>query len=269
MPELPEVEAVTRRVRRMAEGARILEAGCYRRSVTAPQEPAALKRGVRGRVITAVERRGKNVLLGLEGGRWLRVHLRMTGNLTVIPDARLRPVTARVWFVLEDGRALILDDPRALGRVTIHRERELRDLLASLGPEPLGADFSPESFVERARKSRKPIKLWLMDQKTVAGLGNIYAAEALFQAAIHPSRESRLVSARKLLALHASIVETLRLAIDSAISAYEKPGGFTEGEVFPVAVYGREGEPCLRCRKAIQRIRQGGRSTYFCPGCQR
>lgn len=253
----------------MAEGARILSAGCYRPSVTSPQDPAALKRGVRGRRITAVERRGKNVLVGLEGGAWLRVHLRMTGNLTVIPDSRLRPVTARAWFELEDGRALILDDPRALGRVTIHREPELRELFSGLGPEPLGEDFTPATFAARASKSRKPIKLWLMDQETVVGLGNIYAAEVLFQTSIHPLREARRVSAGKLHALHGAIVETLRLAINSAIIAYEKPGGFTEGEVFPVAVYGREGEPCLRCRKPVRRIKQGGRSTYFCPGCQR
>lgn len=269
MPELPEVEAVARRVRRMATGARIVSAGCYRAGVTAPQKPEVLRRGVRGRRVETVERRGKNVLVGLEGGRWLRVHLRMTGNLTVIPDARLRPLTARVWFELEDGRALILDDPRALGRVTLHRELELPALFADLGPEPLSADFTLEQFRERAQESKKPAKLWLMDQRTVVGLGNIYAAEVLFQTGIHPAREARRISAPKLRALHGAIVETLRLAIDSAIIAYEKPGGFTEGELFPVAVYGREGEECLRCRKLIQRMKQGGRSTYFCPGCQK
>lgn len=269
MPELPEVEAVTRRVRRMAAGARILTSGCYRPGMTAPQAPEFIRRGVRGNRILAVERRGKNVLLQLEGGRWLRVHLRMTGNLTVIPDSRLRPVTARVWFDLEDGRALILDDPRALGRVTLHREPELQEIFSSLGPEPLGSEFTPEAFAERAGKSRKPAKLWLMDQQTVAGLGNIYAAEVLFQAAVHPLREARRISAAKLQSLHAAIVETLRLAINSAIIAYERPGGFTEGEVFPVAVYGREGERCLRCSCLIRRMKQAGRSTYYCPGCQK
>lgn len=269
MPELPEVEAVARRLRRLALGARILSAGFYRPAVTAPQPPDDILRATRGRTILAVQRRGKNILLHLDSGNALRVHLRMTGNLTVIPDHRLRPLTARLWFDLDDGRALILDDPRALGRVTLHSPNELQILFSSLGPEPLEAGFTPASFAARARASRKPIKLLLMDQQAVAGLGNIYAAEVLFQTRIHPARPASRISTQRLSALHTAIVDTLRLAIDSAVKAYEQPGRFAEGEDFPLAVYGREGEPCMRCGTHIHRIRQGGRSTYFCPGCQK
>jgi len=269
MPELPEVEAVTRRVRSMALGATIQGAGIYRKSITAPQNPDRLKRGVKGRVIESVERRGKNIVLGLDGGSAVRVHLRMTGNLTVIPECRLRPATARVWFDLEDGRALILDDPRALGRVTLHKREELEELFADLGLEPFSSEFTAKLFVERARRSAKPVKLLLMEQSVVVGLGNIYAAEVLFQTGIHPARAARRIGVERLAALHGAIVETLSLAINSAVIAYQRPGGFTEGDIFPVAVYGREGEACMRCAAAVRRMKQGGRSTYFCPGCQR
>jgi formamidopyrimidine-DNA glycosylase len=269
MPELPEVEAVTRRVRRMAVGSVIVSAGLSRAGTTAPQPPETVKRGVSQRRIKSVDRRGKNILVRIEGGFALRVHLRMTGNLTVIPDSHFRPLTARAWFELDDGRALILDDPRALGRITLHSEADLNDVLDGLRPEPLDAGFTARLFAERARGSRRPVKLWLMDQQTVVGLGNIYAAEVLFRTGIHPARQAGKIGPERLKSLHAAIVETLQHAINSAIIAYEKPGGFTEGEVFPVAVYGREGEQCQRCARSIRRIRQGGRSTYFCPGCQK
>ena len=269
MPELPEVEAVTRRLRRMALGARIVGAGVYRKGSTAPQDPGRLKRGVKGRVIESIERRGKNIVLGLDGGSAVRIHLRMTGNLTVIPDCRLRPALARVWFELEDGRALILYDPRALGRVTLHNQEELEELFGELGPEPFSREFTVEYFVERARRSPKPVKLLLMEQKVVVGLGNIYAAEVLFQTGIHPARPARRIGVERLAALHGAIVEAMGLAINSAVIAYEQPGGFAEGEGFPVAVYGREGEDCMRCGATVRRMKQGGRSTYFCPGCQR
>lgn len=269
MPELPEVEAVTRRVQRLAAGARIVSVGLYRTGVTAPQSPGKVKRGARGRRIEETVRRGKNVLVHLEGGLVLRVHLRMTGNLTVIPDRSLRPVTARAWFDFDDGRALILDDPRALGRVTVHRRSELPAMLGDLGPEPFSPEFTPDALARAARRSRKPIKLLLMDQQAVVGLGNVYAAEVLFQTGIHPGRKSCRISLEKLHSLHGAIVDTLALAIDSAVKAYELPGGFSEDEIFPVAVYGREGESCLRCRGVVRRMKQGGRSTYYCPGCQK
>jgi formamidopyrimidine-DNA glycosylase len=268
MPELPEVEAVVRKLRAAAAGAEILSVQLCRARMTAPQEPATLKRLALGRRIDAVDRRGKNILVHLSGGVSLRVHLRMTGNLAVFPDSRLLPLTVRLWFGLDNGRALALDDPRALGRVTAHSTAELPALFKDIGPEPLSPHFTLDRFLKSA-KTPKPTKIFLMDQKAVAGLGNIYAAEALFQARIHPARPARKVSRARLAALHAAIVDVLRTALDSAITAYEKPNGFSEGEFFPVAVYGREGEPCFACGAAIRRIRQGGRSTYYCPRCQK
>jgi formamidopyrimidine-DNA glycosylase len=193
----------------------------------------------------------------------------MTGNLYVIPDHRFLSASVRMVLVLADQRGIVFEDSRALGRVSLHQDRELPELLAEIGPEPLSPEFTADSFVQRARKSRKPSKLYLMDQSHVAGLGNIYAAEALFQAGIDPRKPMNRISIPRLRRLHSSIEEVLRVAVDSSIAAYSRPGGFGEGENYPVAVYGREGEPCLRCGKKIRRIPQGGRSTYFCPGCQR
>lgn len=269
MPELPEVEAVCHKLRSAALGAKITGATVYRGQMTHPQTPLKLQRAVTGRAITAVERRGKHIIVRLDGELAIRVHLRMTGNLTIIPDARLRPGTARIWFELDDGRGLVLDDPRALGRITVHRHTELGGLFKDLGPEPFDPLFTPAYLIAAARKTPKPAKIFLMDQKAVAGLGNIYAAEALFQARVSPTQPAREISRAKLTALHAAIVGVLTTALNSALSAYDRPGGFEEGEFFPVAVYGREGQPCPACRTSIRRIPQGGRSTYFCPRCQR
>ena len=129
-----------------------------------------------------------------------------------------------------------------------------------LGPEPLTEEFTAGSFVMSARRSRKPAKLFLMDQSHVAGLGNIYAAEALFRARIHPARPMNRVSRSKLVALHAAIVEVVREAVEAVCEGADD---------FPRQVYGREGEPCFRCKSRIRRMAQGGRSTYFCPRCQK
>jgi formamidopyrimidine-DNA glycosylase len=269
MPELPEVEAVTRKLRAAALGAVIVDAGVYRPSILHPQKLATLKRTLRGRIIEDISRRGKHILVHLSQDHVLRVHLRMTGNLTVIPDARLKPWSARAWFPLDDGRAVILDDPRALGRVSLHRTAALGALFDKIGPEPLSPGFTLDDFRARAARTRKPAKIFLMDQQAVSGLGNIYAAEALFQSGIHPARPVSGLSQPRLLRLYDAIRNVLTLALDSAIAAYDSPGGFQEGENFPVAVYGREGEACPRCGARVRRIPQGGRSTYFCPRCQR
>jgi formamidopyrimidine-DNA glycosylase len=262
VPELPEVEAVVRRLLRAAPWAAVTACGQFR-----PTTAQGLRRTV-GRTLLAAERRGKNILLRLSGDAFLRVHLKMTGNLTVIPDARLRASTVRAWLALDDGRALVLDDPRALGRLSFHKSSEEPALLQDLGPEPFSEAFTPAHLLAVARNTAKPVKLLLMEQKAVVGLGNIYAAEALFQARIHPAKSSREISSRKLRALHAAIRDVLALAMNSAGAAYEKPGGFSESEVYPVAVYGREGEPCPRCGCPVRRIPQDGRSTYYCPKCQ-
>ena len=269
MPELPEVEAVRRRLRREAKGAAIVSVTLLRPGTAHPQDPGLLAREAPGRTIVEIDRRAKNLLLRLSGGLTVRIHLRMTGDLYVVPDVRFRAATVRAWFELEGGAGLVFDDSRCLGRMTLHTDAEVQELLSDLGPEPLSPDFRVEVLAERAARSRKPAKLFLMDQTEVAGLGNIYAAEALFRARIHPERAMNTLKNPKIAVLHTAIVDILRDAVQSACTRYARPGRFTEAESFQPSVYDREGQACFVCRRTIRRIPQGGRSTYYCPGCQR
>ncbi|HYM12586.1 MAG TPA: zinc finger domain-containing protein, partial [Bryobacterales bacterium] len=167
-----------------------------------------------------------------------------------------------------DGRALVFDDPRGLGVMRVLNPAQLAGLLRSIGVDPLSHEFTPERFASLARSSRAAIKLLLMNQRRIAGLGNIYAAEALYRAGIDPRRIAARLSRPRLVRLHAAIVDVLREALRSATAAYQRPRGFAEAESFDCGVYGREGLPCPRCGRPVRRFAQGGRSTYFCPGCQ-
>lgn len=270
MPELPEVEAVCRRLRESVLGASIVRFQFARPAIARPQDPGEIEARVAGTNIDAIERRGKNILLHLRSGLTMHVHLRMTGNLYAVPDPRFRPVSTRAWWELAGGRGILFEDSRALGRIHVHPTAEILERLdKTTGVEPLSAGFTEEYFLRVAKRSGKPSKLFLMDQKHVAGLGNIYAAEALFRARIHPQQLMRRISAPRLRGLHAAMCAVLQQAVQSAALAYAVPGQFQEGESFPCAVYDREGEACTVCSGMIRRIPQGGRSTYFCPKCQR
>lgn len=259
MPELPEVEAVCRRLRREALHAEIAAARILRTSITRPQRPHTIEKRAAGRTIDAIRRRGKNILIDLSGGEVLHIHLRMTGRLTIIPDARFHSATTRAMFEFTDGRALVFDDPRALGKLWIGEER-----LGKIGMEPLDESFTAEAFEGLARRSKQPVKLFLLDQRHVAGIGNIYAAEALFRARIDPRKATDTISKARRKVLHGAVIEVLTEALAESERIYNAPG-----DEFRSDVYGREGEPCRRCHTIIRRIRQGGRSTYLCPRCQR
>jgi formamidopyrimidine-DNA glycosylase len=261
------VEAVCRRLRETVTGAVIVRAKILRPSVTRPQPVKRIEKRLAMARIDSIGRRGKHILIELSTHDILHVHLRMTGNLYFVPDVRLRLASTRAVFEFEDGRGLFFDDSRALGKIHLRKPAELDAILRDVGPEP--AQISASGFVAAARKTRRPAKLFLMDQRHVSGLGNIYAAEALFQAGIHPSRVIQSISKPRLSRLHGICVAILDAALESADRAYRDPGYFAEGENFPMAVYDREGEPCLACGHPIRRIPQGGRSTYFCAHCQR
>jgi formamidopyrimidine-DNA glycosylase len=269
LPELPEVEAVRRRLVKDVAGREIVRTTVLRAVTTYPQKPAIVEARTAGRRIEAIRRRGKNLLLELSGDVVLHIHLRMTGNLYVVPDARLCPASARVVFELDGGGALIFDDKRALGKVQIHKSSEIARLFSKIGMEPLGPEFTVDALAAAMRGSRQPVKLFLLDQRHVAGLGNIYAAEALFRARIDPRKPANKIRRPKIEALHAAIVGVLGDAVQSACIAYASPGRYGEAENIPLGVYDRAGEACGICGRAIRRILQGGRSTYFCPGCQR
>lgn len=264
MPELPEVEAVVRRLRERVTGARVAGVKVWRCATPEVEELAP------GRTIEGVDRRAKHILVRLSGGWTLHTHLRMTGNLYAIPDWRMHVAGARVVVRLRGGEGIVFEDSRALGRMEMRPTVELdAELAAGLGPEPLSGEFTVQRFVEAAKGSRQPAKLFLMDQRRVAGLGNIYAAEILFRAGVDPRKEMRRLARKRVEVLHTQIVGVMRDAVESAWIAYGVPGQFSEGEMFDCQVYDREGLPCLACGKPIRRLPQGGRSTYFCASCQR
>jgi formamidopyrimidine-DNA glycosylase len=265
MPELPEVEAIVNRLRPEAVGSVIKRVEVLRARSTAPQKPSLLKEAI-GRRIESVERRGKNLILQLSRGSALRIHLRMSGILRAIPDARLYAASTRVLFTLKDGRGIAFEDRRVLGTVHFHSKAELEQKLEKIGPEPMTKAFTAKYLIDAASRSIRPIKIFLMDQHVVAGLGNIYAAEALFAAKIHPALSANRVSEEKLRALHASIPKVLKTAMNNAAKTFKAPDRH-EGMRFKV--YGRKNEPCVVCAAGIKTLTQGGRTTYFCANCQR
>lgn len=265
MPELPEVEAIIRRLRPEAVGATIARVDVLRARSALPQKPATLSDAA-GKRIQAIERRGKNIIVQLSGRTALRIHLRMTGILRAIPDARLHTDYVRVLFTLKDGRGVVFEDRRILGTVHFHSQSDIDERLSKLGVEPLTRAFTSKYLSEAARRSKRPMKIFLMDQRIVAGLGNIYAAESLFAAGIHPGKAANQVAEEKLKTLHASIAKVLKTAIKDAVRTYSAPDRH-EGMHFHV--YGRKGEPCFVCGNKIKTMVQGGRTTYFCPNCQR
>jgi len=260
MPELPEVEFAVRRLRRAIRG-RVLERiralhPSQRRSVTAKVE-----REVAGRRIEAVERRGKHQLLVLEGGGTLLVHFRMNGDWDFGRRDTALPPHARVVFETDGGRRAVLVDSRALCTVTWHPPSAPPKL--DLGPEPEDRKLTAAAIKDLLTRKRGPIKPALLDQSLLAGVGNIYAAEACWHAKISPRAKADELSLRQV----GSLLKGLRTALkDGHVNA----GRYHKGErLIAFKVYDREAEPCTRCKTTISRITQAGRSTYFCPSCQK
>ncbi len=268
MPELPEVEAVRQRIHAAAAGRTIVAARILRPRIAPRGQASRIERFLTGRRIDSVTRRAKNLLIHV-GGRALRVHLRMTGNIQPTDDVRFAPLEARMVLAFDAHRGLALIDPRGLGRIELLDSAAIASLDGSLGPEPLADDFTPHCFTAAAGRSRLAAKTYLMDQSRIAGIGNIYAAEILFAAGIHPARPMNRLSAARLESLHEAIRRTLEDAVHHAAATYADPGLWNEGAGFALRVYGREGMPCTRCASQVRRIVQAGRSTYYCPGCQR
>jgi len=281
MPELPEVEHVVRALRRVVHGRRILATEIRLRKLIAPSSPSAFNRRLKGACINAVSRRGKFILIECQkpdrkGGLVLAVHLRMTGKFLYLdPDEDLPPHSHAIFY-LDNERRLVFRDQRQFGvmklvtRARLHKTKGI----VELAPEPLSEDFSAAYLKNVLARSRRTLKTLLLDQTRVLGLGNIYAAEALFRAGINPFKVSAELSAKRVARLHTAIVEVLRDAItDSSTSRIdlEHANGFSYGEAFERfwQVYEREGEPCFRCGARIRRVTHGGRSTYWCPRCQR
>ncbi|MFW6201232.1 MAG: bifunctional DNA-formamidopyrimidine glycosylase/DNA-(apurinic or apyrimidinic site) lyase [Gemmatimonadota bacterium] len=274
MPELPEAETIVRDLRGRVVDRTILSTDVTHADVLAPDlEPSTLADALRDRRIAAVDRRGKNVVLTVDPDRILVVNLGMTGRLVTsdAPAANgLGHVAVR--FHLDDGHALLYDDVRRFGRIELHSPASWRERQASsLGIEPLSDEFTGERLHELSSASRSPIRNWLLDQRRVAGIGNIYANEALYRAGIHPARPANTLDADDAARLRAALRAVLREAIEArgtTLRDYRDSRG-EAGRFEPrLRVYGREGEPCPDCGGTIERIVIGNRSAFVCPGCQ-
>ena len=269
MPELPEVETICRHLAPHVEG-RVLE----RLAVLDPRwcepaPPSALDDAVRGRRVDRLWRRGKYIVVELHDDVHLVMHLRMTGNLLLAADA---PYT-RVRMELSGGDTVLFTDPRRFGTGIVLLGTDARDeyFAERLGPEPLDPDFTPDALRAIARGRRAPVKAFLLSQERIAGVGNIYADEALWRARIHPLRPVGTLKRPQFEALRDAVVESLQAGIDArgaSIDDFRNPDGASGSFQDRFQVHLREGEPCPRCGRPIRKMRAAGRGTYVCERCQ-
>lgn len=272
MPELPEVETIVRELAGPLPGRRILDARVLRPDLL-DLPPGEFEDTLRDRIIEAVERRGKNIVLSLSGSLVLRVNLGMTGRLLFVhgPPGRATSSHLGVKLLLRPAGALLYDDVRRFGRIHLLTLPEWHLASDRLGPDPLDPSLTPRAFRTLLASSRSPLRSWLLDQSHVAGVGNIYANEALFRARLHPTRPAGTLKPDE---AHALLVG-LRTVLDEAIEArgttlrdYRTASGQEGGYGRDLRVYRREGRPCVRCKSPVRRIVFGNRSAFFCPRCQ-
>jgi len=267
MPELPEVETIRSQLAPRLAGRTLMRVEILDPRLTRPIELFEVAAELEGDSIVAVERRGKYLVLRLESGFALLVHLRMTGSFGFEPTTHERAV-----LELDDGTRLAYRDVRRFGTWLVLEDAELEPYLAGKnGPEPLGARFTAEWLASRLAVRRAPVKAVLLDQRVAAGVGNIYADEALWRARVNPLRPAESVDPDEVRRLHRAIRAALRAGIErqgSTLSDYRTPQGARGGMQDEFRVYGRDGLPCARCRTAIAKTRVGGRGTWYCPRCQ-
>lgn len=272
MPELPEVETVVRDLRPHLVGRRLVRVQVSRLALRRKWSPAWAKQ-IAGRQVCSVTRRGKWILLDLDG-LWLLVHLGMTGQFKVLPVGAPREDHTHLVFHVDDGATqLRFRDIRRFGSVSLVAGRDALDgffLDRRLGPEPW--DLEPRYWRSCFAKTSRCLKAVLLDQRVVAGVGNIYADESLFEARLHPGTLGRDLSARKAERLRQAVITVLERAINcrgSSIRNYVGGSGLKGGYQKEFRAYGRTGEACQRCGTPVERIVLAGRSTHFCPRCQR
>jgi formamidopyrimidine-DNA glycosylase len=273
VPELPEVETIRTRLEPVLVGRRFERVRIDDGRVTRPFEPAQVAAELEGERVAAVERRGKYLVVRFESGRVLLIHLRMTGNL--LHAARGAPAEAshvRAVVRLDDGSDVLYRDVRRFGTWLLVEPEELDPYLADrLGEEPLGAGFTPGTFGRRLAGRRAPLKAALLDQRSLAGMGNIYADEALWRARLHPLRPAGSLTTPELRRLHRAVRAALEAGLrrqGATLRDYRTPDGGRGSMQEEFRVYGRAGEHCDRCGTPIEKTRVGGRGTWYCPSCQ-
>lgn len=270
MPELPEVESVRRSLVPRIAGRRIEEVDVFTPGVVSTPSPEGFRAALVGRRIDALERYGKYLAFRLDpAGYWL-THLRMTGRLHWSPH-RIESPHLRLAVAFDDGGVLHFIDIRRFGRVAYLPDFPALERRIPTGVEPLKEEFTV-SALKRALTGKAPVKSALLDQRRIAGLGNIYADEALFRARIHPARRLDTLSDEEIAALHRAIEAVLAEALSyggTTVRDYRQGDGRRGEFAARLQVYGRAGEPCLRCGGILEKVRLGGRGTTFCPRCQR
>lgn len=276
MPELPEVELIARSLDKLVRGRTIAAARLIRARLAPHTSKSAFARSLRGAKINFIHRRGKHILFDLSTGRTLIVHLRMSGRFSLLRAESEDPKFTHAVFHIDEEERLVFDDQRHFGLMKIVATNTLFGSaeLKKLAPEPFSDEFSVDYLYRTVKRTKRSIKEFLVDQTKVCGLGNIYAAEAMFAAAIHPAKRTNRLTRADVARLHASTRAVLHEAVAYAENLEVDPENL-EGNYFSGSdrprwyVYDREGEQCRRCRSVILRLKQGGRSTYFCPTCQK
>jgi len=275
MPELPEVETVVRDLRDHGlEKARILSADIRWPRIIEGMSPSSFARALRGRTITRLSRRGKYIVVSLDDGQHLLIHLRMTGKLHYIPAKHDPGKHDQVVITMVDGHQLLFNDTRKFGRLRLTRDADKG--LGHLGPEPLEDTFTVSVLQQQLQGKSRMIKPLLLDQNCVAGLGNIYVDEALWQAKIHPERHANTLTKAEMKKLHQAIrtvlqqgVENCGTTLGTGQTNFYSVAGRRGHNADALKVFRRTGEPCPRCSTPIVRTVVGQRGTHFCPTCQR
>jgi formamidopyrimidine-DNA glycosylase len=273
VPELPEVESVRRAIAPVLEGRRFAQVRIDDPRLTRPFDREEIARELEGEVVDLVDRRGKYLIVRFRSGRALLIHLRMTGSLlhtpkgTVAADSHQRAVVK-----LDDGSDVAYRDVRRFGTWLLLEPDEVESYVdARVGREPLGDAYKSKHLAEKLAGRRAPIKAVILDQRTVAGVGNIYADEALWRARIHPLKPADELEPKEVQALYRGIRRALEAGIarqGSTLRDYRLPDGGSGSMQEEFKVYGRGGEPCERCGTPIDKIRVAGRGTWYCPHCQ-
>jgi formamidopyrimidine-DNA glycosylase len=273
VPELPEVETIRSRLAPLLRGRRLADVRIDDFRLTRPEPPEAIAAELAGERIADVRRRGKYLIFAFESGRHLLVHLRMSGGFELPGAGGVDSIPhRRATIVLDDGSPVVYRDARRFGTWTLLDPGELEAYLdARIGGEPLERAFTTAAFARGLAGRRAPVKSALLDQRAVAGVGNIYADEALWRARIHPQRPAGELDPEEIAELRRAVRKALQLGLarqGATLRDYRDPEGGRGRMQHEFKVYGREGEPCARCGTPIEKTRAAGRGTWYCPACQ-
>ncbi len=266
MPELPEAETIKRELEKTVVGKKITAVIIRAPKVIKKPKAAIFEKDIKGSTINKALRKGKAIILGLSNNKDLVIQLGMTGQLIYPGNGK----SARVSFLLSDNKLLDFNDQRMFGGLNLLSRHEELEYIRNLGPEPFNLDSA--QFKKTLSDKKTKIKVLLMDQQVISGIGNIYANEALFRSGIHPERRAFSLSDKEKETLLSEIKATLNEAIKhkgSSVDNYVRLSGAKGGYVPHLKIYGRDKQPCLKCKSTIKKIVLGGRGTYFCPQCQK